>query len=317
MSESHQSDTMGLLAAALAKAQGAIKHASKDTLNANPHINKKYADLASVWDACRGPLAENGLAVVQRVTTEGDEVTVTTMLLHASGEYVSDSASARVAPIGAQQWVQALGLTVTYLRRYQLSALVGVAAANEDTDGEGASAEPAEPRGERPARPAGAAPTTFPPFGKMKGQPIQGAPVAELESYMNAARRSLADESKARFHAKEQALLNALMAEVERQRGAANEGKRETATAPAEPKKPTVVDQQPGESEDHAKQRAAGVFYAQAVKAGKDQGWEQEEVGKWLRKERNRGGKAEVTAEDVQAFLLHFEPPSQEPGANG
>ncbi len=248
MSESHQSETLGQLAAALAKAQGAIKNAARETLNANPHINKKYADLASVWDACRAPLAENGLAVVQRVTTEGDEVTVTTMLLHASGEFVSDSASARVAPIGAQQWVQALGLTVTYLRRYQLSALVGVAAANEDTDGEGASAEPAEPRSERPARSNGAAPATFPNFGKAKGEAIAGASPETLESYLGAARRTLADPEKARWHAKESALIGAYEAELARQRG--------SAQAPEAPKKQLVVEVRPGETEEQAKARA-------------------------------------------------------------
>ena len=56
-----KSDTIGELATALAKAQGAIKHAVKDSTN--PHFKSSYADLASVWEACRQPLSDNGLSV--------------------------------------------------------------------------------------------------------------------------------------------------------------------------------------------------------------------------------------------------------------
>jgi hypothetical protein len=58
-----QSPTIGALAAALAKSQGAMKAAHKDA--SNPFFKSKYADLASVWEACRAALAANGLAVCQ------------------------------------------------------------------------------------------------------------------------------------------------------------------------------------------------------------------------------------------------------------
>ncbi len=51
------------LAAALAKAQGEMGGALKDS--ANPFFKSKYADLSSVWEACRAPLAKYGLSIVQ------------------------------------------------------------------------------------------------------------------------------------------------------------------------------------------------------------------------------------------------------------
>jgi len=64
-----RSETTGALAAALAKAQRAMEGAKKDGWNS--FYKSKYAELASVWDACREPLTANGLAVVQ--TTNADE----------------------------------------------------------------------------------------------------------------------------------------------------------------------------------------------------------------------------------------------------
>jgi hypothetical protein len=64
----------------------------------------------------------------------------------------------------------------------------------------------------RPAPSSGGA--VFPPFGRAKGMPIAGASMKDLEYYAAAARKSLADDSKAKWHAKEQALLDAIMDEM-------------------------------------------------------------------------------------------------------
>src|SRR5437879_6409512 len=74
------------IADAMVKAQSEIKGAVKDS--ANPFFNSKYADLASVWDACRGPLTSHGIAVIQAPTAQGNTIAVTTMLLHTSGQWV-------------------------------------------------------------------------------------------------------------------------------------------------------------------------------------------------------------------------------------
>jgi hypothetical protein len=73
-----------------------------------------------------------------------------------------------------------------------------------------------------PARSGGSGgqlPTALPNYGRSKGAPIHGASQGDLEFYANGARRSLADPSKARFHDKERALLEAIDLELQRQRG--------------------------------------------------------------------------------------------------
>jgi len=132
------------LATAMAKAQAEIKAALKDSKN--PHFKSSYADLTSVWDACRTALTKNGLSVVQIPNFEGDEVWLETRLLHASGESISGRYPLRPQ----QQTPQGYGSALTYARRYSLAAMVGVVA-DEDDDGNAASQ-----RGnyEPPARPA-------------------------------------------------------------------------------------------------------------------------------------------------------------------
>jgi hypothetical protein len=142
--DSDESPSLGALAGALAKAQGAMKGAKKDS--ENPHFKSKYADLASIWEACRAALAANGLAVMQRVRTDSAGVIITTMLVHSSGEWVKDRC---LYPL-AQRTIQSVGSVITYGRRYSLAALVGVAA-DEDDDGNGAMGFVPENSGQRSA----------------------------------------------------------------------------------------------------------------------------------------------------------------------
>lgn len=110
-------------------------HASKDATN--PHFKSKYADFAAVVDAIRKPLTDNGLSFVQLVGGAKGSVTVTTRLLHASGQSIS---STLTMPVGAET-PQAYGSAITYGRRYSLSAMVGLAS-EEDDDGNAASVAP-------------------------------------------------------------------------------------------------------------------------------------------------------------------------------
>jgi hypothetical protein len=132
------------LATAMAKAQAEIKAALKDSKN--PHFKSSYADLTSVWDACRTALTKNGLSVVQIPGFDANDVWLETMILHSSGE----SLSGRYPLRPSQQTPQGYGSALTYARRYSLAAMVGVVA-DEDDDGNAASN-----RGnyEPPARPA-------------------------------------------------------------------------------------------------------------------------------------------------------------------
>lgn len=76
-------------------------------------------------------------------------------------------------------------------------------------------------------------PTNFPNYGRSKGAPIAGATVQDLEYYANGARRSIADQSKARWHDKEKELLAAIEAELARpSAGAAEPGPADFGNAP-------------------------------------------------------------------------------------
>jgi hypothetical protein len=129
------SEQVNELAAALAKAQAVMPGAKKDQIN--PHFKSRFADLASVWDACRAPLAENGLSVVQALepAPEGALMLVST-LLHTSGQWINSTV---LMPL-AKPDPQGYGSAITYARRYALAALVGVAP--EDDDGNAASQDP-------------------------------------------------------------------------------------------------------------------------------------------------------------------------------
>jgi hypothetical protein len=142
-----RSESLGKLAEALALAQGKMKGAAKDA--ANPFFKSRYADLASCWEAARAPLAAHGLSILQPVKAAGADVTVTTILAHASGEWLSEDLSVTAK----DETPQSVGSAITYARRYGLSAMVGISP--EDDDGNGAQPEHAPPPRQRqqPHRP--------------------------------------------------------------------------------------------------------------------------------------------------------------------
>ena len=95
-----QSESIANLAKALSIVQGKLTYAVKDS--ANPFFKSKYADLESVWDACRSLLAENGLAVMQFPGEFIDGcMSLTTILSHASGEWIGQEMS---VPVTKPDW---------------------------------------------------------------------------------------------------------------------------------------------------------------------------------------------------------------------
>lgn len=130
------SESLAALGAALAAAQGEIENAHTNAENkAYARGNGpgyKYANLAEILNTARPVLAKHGLAVVQAPMFADGICTVETMLLHKSGEWLSFPTSAPVQKADPQ----GVGSATTYLRRYSLAALCGMA--QEDDDGESA-----------------------------------------------------------------------------------------------------------------------------------------------------------------------------------
>jgi len=133
------------LAAALAKAQGMIEGAKKDS--DNPFFGSKYADLKSVWDVIRKPFADNGLSVIQRPYGESG---IETLLLHSSGQWISGG-KLEIKP--KKDDAHGIGSAITYARRYTLMAIAGVAP--EDDDGNAATGKSSETKKVDVKRPDG------------------------------------------------------------------------------------------------------------------------------------------------------------------
>lgn len=122
------SESIKEIAAALARAQGAIGGAVKASVN--PYFKSSYADLASVCAAIQAPFAAEGLAIVQCPSTDGVRVSVDTMLIHASGEWMRGT----LAVSAKEDSPQAVGSCITYLRRYALQAFARVAPEDDDAE---------------------------------------------------------------------------------------------------------------------------------------------------------------------------------------
>ncbi len=136
----NHSETLAALAADLALAQAEVEGAAKGRVN--PAFKSKYADLASVWEACREALTSHGLSIIQSPGPISDgRMEMTTMLLHKSGEWVRGSLTIPLGKVDAQSY----GSATTYARRYALAAFVGVAPEDDD----GMAATKAKPAGSR------------------------------------------------------------------------------------------------------------------------------------------------------------------------
>ena len=127
----NKSESIAALSAALAKAQAEIENASKNA--ANPHFKSKYADLAEVLNTIRPTFATNGLSMIQSPGYDGSIASVTTVLAHSSGGYITGTASC----VPAKADAQGIGSATTYLRRYGAAAVAGIA--QEDDDGNAAA----------------------------------------------------------------------------------------------------------------------------------------------------------------------------------
>jgi hypothetical protein len=131
----NQSESIAKLATALSIVQGKLSHAKKDS--ANPFFKSKYADLESVWDACRDLLVANGLSVMQFPGEYIDgTMSMTTILAHSSGEWIGQEMSLPVGKPDRDGVVkvdaQAAGSAITYMRRYALAAVLGIVQADDD-----------------------------------------------------------------------------------------------------------------------------------------------------------------------------------------
>jgi hypothetical protein len=122
------SDTLGKISPALVAAINAIDGVKKGA--ANPAFKgTKYATLEAVIEAAHEHLSANGLAVLQGPgPMQGTALTVTTRIIHQSGEWIETDFTIPLA----KQDPQAAGSAVTYARRYSLMAMLNMPAVDDD-----------------------------------------------------------------------------------------------------------------------------------------------------------------------------------------
>lgn len=130
------SDLIQDLSKAMCESQKMMKPALKDSIN--PHFKSKYSDISSIWEAIRDPLTSNGLTVWQDVTTEEKKVSITTRIVHTTGQWVEFGPLC--VPLSKCD-AHGVGSAISYGKRYALCAAVGVVS-GEDDDGNTASSKP-------------------------------------------------------------------------------------------------------------------------------------------------------------------------------
>lgn len=137
------SENIAELAQALSRAQGQMSHPAKNktakVTSAKGSYSYNYADLADCLDVIRKPLSDNGIAVVQIPCGGDGGVSITTRLIHQSGQWIEGTLFMPCADARPQS----IGSAITYARRYSLSPMTGIAS-DDDDDGNLAQSNQAE-----------------------------------------------------------------------------------------------------------------------------------------------------------------------------
>jgi ERF superfamily protein len=152
------SESVAALASALAKAQAELVNPEK-SLTATIRTGRpgdrercfRYAPLASGLDIVRKTLGQHEIATIQSTAIDKDAgvVNLTTMLAHASGEWIASDWP--VCPVAETANPQRMGAALTYARRYALFTLVGIAG-EDDLDAPECEASPSLPTSRMPSR---------------------------------------------------------------------------------------------------------------------------------------------------------------------
>lgn len=128
-----KSESIKNLSISLAKFQEKVKNPANTAKN--PFFKSKYAPLDEVLNTVRPILSECGLSIIQAPSGDGEYITVTTLLLHESGEWIEPEPLTLKAD---KATAQGAGSAITYARRYSLSAILGISSEDDD-DGNYAS----------------------------------------------------------------------------------------------------------------------------------------------------------------------------------
>ncbi|WP_163262786.1 ERF family protein [Bacillus paranthracis] len=150
----NRSETIAKLAKSLVLFNSEVNKIAKDA--DNPFFKNNYATLDTIIDEIRPILSKHGLSIMQIPSGDGQNVTLKTLLLHESGEWL-ESDELTMKPVKNDP--QAVGSCITYARRYSLAAFLSLNT-GEDDDGNGATYGKDKPKpkgnnGHNPSKPQG------------------------------------------------------------------------------------------------------------------------------------------------------------------
>ncbi len=122
-----KSDSIKNIAVSMCEVQAEMESASKN--KDNPFYNSSYADLSEVLRCIKAVLPSKNLSFMQMPSFENGVVSVETIVMHTSGEWISSVSSSPISKSNPQ----GVGDAITYLRRYSLAAIFGLS--QDDDDG--------------------------------------------------------------------------------------------------------------------------------------------------------------------------------------
>lgn len=125
----NKSDSIKELATALAKFQAEVQNPANTKKVSTGSFSYNYAPLNEILSQVRPLLSKHGLSIVQAPTTSENNILVSTMLIHSSGEWIElDPVALKMDKVTAQ----GAGSAITYARRYSLSAVLGISSEDDD-----------------------------------------------------------------------------------------------------------------------------------------------------------------------------------------
>lgn len=123
----NKSGSITNLAKALSGFQAEVKNPANTATN--PHFKSKYAPLSDILNDVRPILSKHGLSVIQSPGGDGEKVSITTLLMHISGEWIEADPLVLKAD---KPTAQGAGSGITYARRYSLSSVLGISSEDDD-----------------------------------------------------------------------------------------------------------------------------------------------------------------------------------------
>ena len=106
------------------------------TTNSGKKTEYNHADLFNVTDKISSELSKYGLSASWTTAQADKTISVTCKISHVQGHFESTTLSSSPDDSGGKNSIQAIGSAVTYLQRYTLLALTGLATREQDNDGQ-------------------------------------------------------------------------------------------------------------------------------------------------------------------------------------